>query len=72
MKFGSALEAVKSGERIRRVYWPPGVHIRMFRKEGEVGEFLRVPLMAIMMPDGIYKPWCPNQDDIIEEDWEVA
>lgn len=72
MKFGSALEGLKGGHQIRRTCWQPHVHLRMFRAEGEIGPHLRVPLIAVFTPEGVYKPFTFDQESVIEEDWELV
>lgn len=72
MKFGSALEALKGGSKVARTGWDgKNMHLRMFRTEGQVGEFLRVPVIAIFTTDGVYRVWSAAQADLIEEDWEA-
>lgn len=88
MNFGEALEAVKSGRKIKRAGWNGAGQFVIkaggyavsearpgsdYAKAGIVGEFTIQPHLDLKNAQGNMQPgWVPSQVDLFAEDWEVA
>lgn len=85
MDFGTALAALKAGQRVRRAGWN-GKDMFLFLVPGSTFAVSRPPLLGIYpegtvinycphtdmkTADGSIVPWLASQTDILAEDWEV-
>lgn len=83
--FGSAICNLKTGNKVKRLYWPEGVFL--FLVPGSTFQVNRKPLLGIYPEgteityhshidivgvDGVVMPWTPNQDDMLKEDWVLV
>lgn len=71
MDFGSALQALKTGQKVARTNW--------FARGGFWLEMGRVAVVGheeatifMVVSDGAKKIWNPAYDDLVSEDWELA
>lgn len=86
MDFGSALNALKSGMRVRRTGWN-GKGMFIFLVPGSTFSVNRPPLLGIYeegekvqyhahidmkTAQGYVVPWLASQVDVLAEDWELA
>ena len=85
MTFGSALEALKKGQRVQRAGWN-GKGMFLFLVPGSVFKVNRPPLLGIY-PEGTEVTYCPHidmktadnkvvpwlasQTDVLAEDWSI-
>lgn len=87
MDFGDALRALKDGKRVGRMSWPetswlvlvPGSNITVDadRPLGKAAPHLvggpisyRPHIDKVREGDGM-EPWCPSQNALLADDWEV-
>ena len=63
MRFGSALNGMRHGHKLRRKSWPAGECVCITNS----GEFAGC---IIYVPQESY--WQPKQSDILATDWELA
>ncbi|PXG77752.1 DUF2829 domain-containing protein [Klebsiella pneumoniae] len=78
MKFGEALEAVKSGAKIYREGWN-GKGMFLFLVSGDawnfecdvegVDDLFTLPFICMKTADNKLVPWLASQTDILAEDW---
>ena len=86
MNFGSALQALKNGQKVAREGWN-GKGMFLFLVPGSVFKVNRAPLLGIYpegteinyLPhidmktvDGGIVPWLASQTDVLAEDWCVV
>ena len=84
--FGSALAAIKNGQRVARNGWN-GVDMFLFLVDGSTFQVNRAPLLGIYSEgteinyhahidirtaDGAIVPWLASQTDLLAEDWYVV
>jgi hypothetical protein len=82
MKFGEAIEALKSGSAVRRAGWNgKGMHIyleedlRFFPRTKTTRGFDRVyePCVCLFTAQSKHQPgWVPSQADMLSDDWEIV
>ena len=85
MTFGSALEALKKGQRVQRAGWN-GKGMFLFLVPGSVFKVNRPPLLGIYLEgtevtycphidmktaDNKVVPWLASQTDVLAEDWSI-
>jgi hypothetical protein len=67
--FGTALEALKAGKKIKRAHWGGyWVHIPAATTNGLFQDGI---IVAVLKDDGGCAPAQPYQADMLAEDWEV-
>ena len=86
MNFGSALQALKNGQKVAREGWN-GKGMFLFLVPGSVFKVNRAPLLGIYPEgteityrphidmrtvDGEIVPWVASQTDVLAEDWCVV
>lgn len=86
MNFGSALQALKNGQKVAREGWN-GKGMFLFLVPGSVFKVNRAPLLGIYpegteinycphidmkTADGKVVPWLASQTDVLAEDWAVV
>ncbi len=86
MNFGSALQALKNGQKVAREGWN-GKGMFLFLVPGSVFKVNRAPLLGIYPEgteinyrphidmktvDGEIVPWLASQTDVLAEDWCVV
>ena len=86
MNFGSALQALKNGQKVAREGWN-GKGMFLFLVPGSVFKVNRAPLLGIYPEgteinyrphidmktvDGGIVPWLASQTDVLAEDWCVV
>ena len=86
MNFGSALQALKNGQKVPREGWN-GKGMFLFLVPGSVFKVNRAPLLGIYPEgteinyrphidmktvDGEIVPWVASQTDVLAEDWCVV
>lgn len=86
MNFGSALQALKNGQKVAREGWN-GKGMFLFLVPGSVFKVNRAPLLGIYpegteinycphvdmkTADGKVVPWLCSQTDMLAEDWVVV
>lgn len=69
MDFGSALKALKSGQRVMRSNWNgKGQFLQL-----ELPETIsRLPYIEMSTVQGNLVPWLASQTDMLAEDWELV
>jgi hypothetical protein len=78
MDFGSALEALKRGDKVAREGWNgKGMWLSLVTRSGELyrynnEEFEALPWIGMKTADNKFVPWLASQTDILAEDWEVV
>jgi len=60
MKFETALDLMKEGEKVRRWKWPTGYHLYYIK--GIIHKY---------EPNDWAVMWRPLQEDILDQDWEI-
>lgn len=60
MKFDTALDLLKEGEKVRRWTWDKNIHLNWVKGEDI---YMWVNLFKLY--------WIPKQEDILAEDWEI-
>ena len=85
MNFGSALQALKNGQKVAREGWN-GKGMFLFLVPGSVFKVNRAPLLGIYPEgteinyrphidmktvDGEIVPWVASQTDVLAEDWGI-
>ena len=86
MNFGSALQALKNGQKVAREGWN-GKGMFLFLVPGSVFKVNRAPLLGIYPEgteinyrphidmktvDGEIVPWVASQTDVLAEDWVIV
>lgn len=77
MNFGSALEKMKSGEKIARTGWNgKGMFVFIVKESihgnlGGIAEVKHNPYMAIKNVNGAISTWVPSVNDCLAEDWYI-
>lgn len=87
MSFSEALQAIKSGERLRRAGWNgPNQFVFLVQGSSFPQEQARPPLDRFFQPgdiinyhahidlrnqQGLIVPWFASQGDLLADDWEV-
>lgn len=71
MTFGSALEALKAGQRITRVAWNGrGMWLRLQRPDPS--SKMTQPYLYVRNSRGDSAPWTPSHEDVLADDWAVT
>lgn len=69
MTFSSALEMLKTGERMTREGWNgPRQFVGLQRPDD--GSKMDLPYLYIFTVRGEYVPWVASQTDLLAEDWQ--
>lgn len=87
MNFGQALELLKQGKGLKRIYWkntsfvklqkgyPDGIKCNKQTADTwgiHEGDLFRCnPYFQVKNSDGSYSMWTPSLDDILADDWEM-
>lgn len=83
LTFGEAIEALKAGERVRRLGWN-GKGMFLFRiagdgdpgawtyTDGKQDNYPLLPFIAMKTAGGDVVPWLASQTDMLSDDWEVC
>lgn len=78
MTFGEALDSMKSGKRLARVYWKEhGMWLCLVQPSGFYSfdnpliEHEIAPWIGMRIPMGRFAPWSPSHEDMLAEDWEI-
>jgi hypothetical protein len=71
MKFGKALEALKSGEKVTREGWNAAGQYVELQVPDEHSK-MRRPYLFLCPVDGALVPWAPTQSDVLAQDWSVV
>ena len=78
MDFGSALEALKRGDKVARAGWNGrGMWVTMATTSGDycfdTNECFQLePFFIIQNVKGTHNTWVPSVSDLLAEDWEVV
>lgn len=68
--FGTAIRALKDGQRATRVGWNGrGMHIEL--QVPDKGSKMSRPYIFMKTVDGDLVPWVASQSDILADDWAV-
>jgi hypothetical protein len=71
MDFGSALDALKRGERVTREGWNgEGMWVEL--QVPDEHSKMRRPYLSMSPIDGALVPWVASQTDLLAEDWSIA
>jgi hypothetical protein len=77
MNFGSALEALKSGQKVARSGWN-GKGLWLELQTPDTHSKMTLPYIFMSYPDdakntpGARVPWLASQTDVLAEDWELV
>lgn len=71
LNFGSALDRLRQGAKLRRAGWN-GTGMAIGVREPEGSTDMDRPYIWIRGVDGKRVPWTPSQVDILATDWEVV
>ncbi len=80
MKFGSALEYLKAGLKVRREGWN-GKGMFLFQVDGnrwdftadvgpEINDMDTLPFICMKTADNKLVPWLASQTDLLADDWQ--
>lgn len=81
MKFGQAIDAMATGEKVQREGWN-GKGMFLFSiaggawgfetDVGGVDEIDTLPFICMKTADNKLVPWLANQTDVLADDWQVV
>jgi Protein of unknown function (DUF2829) len=71
MLFGNAIEALKSGNQVRRSGWN-GKGMWIALQVPEAHSKMSLPYIYMSTVQGRLVPWLASQTDVLAEDWEIV
>lgn len=74
LKFSMAMQFLTEGWRIRRICWPEGSWLAIFKSDNLTGEehIQFIPWIGLKMPDNLVVPWSAAHNDMLSNDWELV
>tara|TARA_R110000868_G_scaffold8513_1_gene44030 strand:+ start:10034 stop:10279 length:246 start_codon:yes stop_codon:yes gene_type:complete len=81
MKFGDAIEALKTGQKVARNGWNgKGMWLMLvtswdgwkFREKEMPPNYGLLPWIGMKTVDDKFVPWLASQTDLLAEDWEIV
>lgn len=74
MDFGSAVAALKNGQRVQRAGWNgKGMFLFYVQSwtytDGQQDNYPNLPFIAMKTADNKVVPWLASQTDVLAEDW---
>lgn len=70
MTFGSALEQLKMGLKVKRTGWN-GANMWLMLQIPTSDSKMTLPYIYMCTVDGHYVPWLASQTDMLSEDWDT-